>query len=153
MSEGRRYPVRFVAAAFYAAAVLAPVRLCALEELSTRAAAAATAWRAHEFGTLVGGARVEIRLPGVSASGPVPAEQAGALLRGHVRGATEVSVEVTSAVAVSEVSAFAELRRRFRTGRVGEEGEETILLGFIRGGPGGEGWRLEVVQVVGRRGR
>jgi hypothetical protein len=143
----------FVVAAFYAAAVLAPVRLCAQEDLPSRAAAAATAWRSHDFVTLVGGGRVEIRLPGVSASGPVPAEQAVVLLRGHVRGATEVSVEVTSAVAVSEVSGFAELRRRFRTGRVGEEGEETILLGFVRGGPGGAGWRLEVVQVVGSRGR
>jgi hypothetical protein len=133
--------------------VSAPLRLCAQEELPTRAAAAATAWRSHDFGALVGGARVEVRLPGISASGPVPADQAVVLLRRHVRGATEVGVEVTSAVAVSEVSGFAELRRRFRTGRVGEEGEETILLGFVRGGPGGPGWRLEAAHGVGGRGR
>jgi hypothetical protein len=131
----------------------APLRLCAQDDLPARAQAAAAAWRAHDFASLLGGGRVEIRLPGISASGPVPADQAGVILRGHVRGATEVAVEVTSAVAVSEVSGFAELRRRFRTGRVGEEGEETILLGFVRGGPGGAAWRLEVVQVVGSRGR
>jgi hypothetical protein len=120
----------------------------------------ARAWQGHDFGSLVGGGRVEIRLPGISASGPVPPEQAMVLLSGYVRGAEEVAVEVISVLEVSEVSGYAELRRRFRPGGVGEPVEETILVGLVRTrtpeGPGGQGfgpWRVEVVQAAGSRGR
>ncbi|HVX88903.1 MAG TPA: hypothetical protein VG940_08260 [Gemmatimonadales bacterium] len=139
----------------------APQRLSAQwPDPRVAAAEIARAWQGHDFGTLVGGARVEIRLPGISASGPVPPEQARVLLAGYVRGAEEVSVEVMSVMEVSQVSGYAELRRRYRPRGVGEPAEETILVGLVRtrlregAGEGAFGpWRVEVVQAGGPRGR
>ncbi|HWA40106.1 MAG TPA: hypothetical protein VG712_00750, partial [Gemmatimonadales bacterium] len=114
--------VRTVVAALALLLLLSPVRLSAQGDRSTSRGAAeqvARAWQGHDFAALVGGARVEIRLPGISASGPVPPEQARVLLAGYVRGAEEVAVEVTSVMEVSPVSGYAELRRRFRPGGVG----------------------------------
>lgn len=134
----------------------APQRLSAQADLPEAAAAAATAWARHDFGSLVGGARVEVRIPGVSASGPLPGDQVVALLSTYVRDAEEVEVAVVTALAVSEVSGYAELRRRFRRAGVGLPQEETILLGFTRakrtGGSWGA-WVVGVVQVVGRTAR
>lgn len=141
--------------------VPAPQRLSAQWTTSREAATEiARAWQTHDFAGLVRGARVEIRLPGVSAAGPVPAEQAVVLLSGYVRGVEEIGVDVVSVLEVSEFSGYAELRRRFRRGGVGDPVEETILVGLVRGrtggGPDGGGpgaWRVEVVQAVVARGR
>lgn len=141
----------------------APRGLRAQADWSTARGAAeqaARAWQAHDFPTLLGGGRVELRLPGVSAAGPIPAEQAGVLLQGYVRGDIEVSVEVLSVREVGELSGYAELRRRFRPNGVGEPVEEVVLIGLVRnrtvrsdGGPGAQNygpWRVEVVQAVAR---
>lgn len=143
----------------------APQRLCAQAPWSTLDGAArevAAKWSTHDFAGVVPPGRVEIRLPGTSGSGPVPAEQAVVMLAGYVRGAVESSVTVTSAMEVSPTSGFAELRRRYRPEPVGGEVEETILIGFerSRGAAGGrEGtaefseWRVTVIQMVGAGGR
>ena len=134
----------------------APTRLSAQSDLASVASAAAAAWTRHDFAGVVGGSRVEVRIPGVSASGPLPGDQAVALLAAYVRDADEVEVSVITALAVSDQSGYAELRRRFRRAGVGEPHEETLLLGFTRvhrpDGEWGE-WVVGVVQVVGRGGR
>lgn len=134
----------------------APLRLSAQADLRALASTAANAWAAHDFAGVVGTGRVEVRIAGVSAAGPLPSDQARALLVNHVRGAQEVEVVVVTVLAVSELSGYAELRRRFRPARVGEAQEETILLGFTRAkGAGGSlgPWGVGVVEVVGRMGR
>ncbi len=134
----------------------APQRLSAQSDLRALAATAATAWAAHDFAGVVGTGRVEVRIPGVSAAGPLPSDQAVALLVNHVRGAEEVEVTVVTVLAISEVSGYAELRRRFRPAGVGGAQDETVLLGFTRakGAGGGVGpWGVGVVEVVGRSGR
>jgi hypothetical protein len=134
----------------------APLRLCAQSDLAAVAANAASAWSRHDFAGLVRGARVEVRIPGVSAAGPLPGDQAVALLAAYVRDAAEVEVTVTTAMSVSELSGYAELRRRFRRAGVGDVQEDTVLLGFnrVRRGDGTVGeWTVGVVQVVGRGGR
>lgn len=142
----------------------APLRLSAQAEWSTSrgaAAQAARAWQAHDFFTLVGGARVELRMPGVSAAGPIPAEQAVVLLQEYVRGDTEVGVDVRSVSEVGELSGYAELHRRYRPRGAGEPVEEVVLIGLVRNrtlrpaaGPAAQGygpWRVEVVQAGGAR--
>ena len=138
------------------ACAAAPLRLCAQSDLGALAATAASAWAAHDFAGVVGTGRVEVRISGVSAAGPLPSDQAVALLVNHVRGAEEVEVTVVTVMAVSELSGYAELRRRFRQARVGGAQEETVLLGFTRAkGAGGSlgPWEVGVVEVVGRSGR
>jgi hypothetical protein len=133
-----------------------PARVCAEKELRVFAATAATAWAGHDFAGVVGEGRVEVRIAGVSAAGPLPSDQATAVLVNHVRGAEEVEVAVVTVMAVSDVSGYAELRRRFRPAGVGGAQEETILLGFTRSkGVGGSlgPWAVGVVEVVGREGR
>jgi len=105
---------------------------------------------------VIGEGRVEVRIAGVSAAGPLPSDQAIAVLANHVRGTEEVEVTVVTVLAVSDLSGYAELRRRFRPAGVGEVQEETLLLGFTRakGVGGGMGpWVVGVVEVVGRNGR
>lgn len=134
----------------------APQRLSAQTDLGALAMAAATAWAGHDFAGVVGTGRVEVRIPGVSAAGPLPSDQAIALLVNHVRGAEEVEVTVVTVMAVSELSGYAELRRRFRPVGVGGAQEETVLLGFTRakGAAGSLGpWGVGVIEVVGRSGR
>ncbi|MEO6067483.1 MAG: hypothetical protein ABIQ41_05835 [Gemmatimonadales bacterium] len=134
----------------------APQRLSAQSDVATVAATAAAAWAQHDFRLLVGGGRVEVRIPGVSASGPLPGDQAAALLSTYVRDAVEVEVSVVTAMTVSDISGYAELRRRFRRAGVGEPQEETLLLGFTRsrGVDGSWGpWGVGVVQLAGGTGR
>ena len=144
----------------------APKRLSAQADWSTSRGAAeqaARAWRAHDFSSLVGGARVELRMPGVSAAGPIPAEQAVVLLQEYVRGDTEVGVEVASVSEVGELSGYAELRRRYRPRGADAPVEEVVLIGLVRSrtvrastDPAGQAyglWRVEVVQAGGGRGR
>lgn len=138
------------------ASASAPQRLSAQFDLSAVASGAAAAWAQHDFRSLVGGGRVEVRIPGVSASGPLPADQVVALLSSYVRDAEEVEVRVVTAMGVSELSGYAELRRRFRRAGVGEPQEESVLLGFtrVRRASGELGpWGVGVIQVVGRAGR
>ena len=133
-----------------------PARVCAERELRALAASAAAAWTGHDFAGVVGGGRIEVRIPGVSAAGPLPSDQAVALLVNHVHGSEEVEVVVVTVLAVSDVSGYAELRRRFRPAGVGEPQEETVLLGFTRTkgvGGGYAAWGVGVVEVVGRSGR
>ena len=110
----------FIAVVLFSAP--APQRLSAQSDLRALAATAATAWTAHDFAGVVGAGRVEVRIPGVSAAGPLPSDQAVALLVNHVRGAEEVEVTVVTVLAISEVSGYAELRRRFRQAGVGGHG-------------------------------
>ena len=144
----------------------APLRLCAQADWSTSRGAAdqaARAWRGHNFSALVGGGRVELRMPGVSAAGPIPAEQAVVLLQEYVRGDTEESVEVASVSEVGELSGYAELRRRYRPRGAQEPVEEVVLIGLVRSravrpamDPASQTyglWRVEVVQAGGGRGR
>ncbi len=136
--------------------VCAPARLSAQTDLRALAATAASAWTAHDFARVVGAGRVEVRISGVSAAGPLPSDQAVAVLVNHVRGAEEVEVTVVTVLAVSELSGYAELRRWFRPVGVGGSQEETVLLGFTRAkGAGGNlgPWGVGVVEVVGRSGR
>lgn len=146
--------------------VRAPVRLCAQADWSTSRGAAvqvARAWRAHDFSYLVGRARVELRMPGVSAAGPIPAEQAVVLLQEYVRGDTEVSVEVASVSEVGDLSGYVEIRRRYRPRGAQEPVEEVVLIGLVRSRavrsavePAAQTyglWRVEVVQAGGGRGR
>ncbi|MBW8772838.1 MAG: hypothetical protein JF590_06060, partial [Gemmatimonadetes bacterium] len=60
-----------------------PARVCAEEELRALAASAATAWAGHDFAGVVGTGRVEVRITEVSASGPLPGDQAIAVLVNH----------------------------------------------------------------------
>lgn len=117
-------------------------------------------WQRHDFQGIVGGGRVEIQLPEVAGSGPVPAQQAVVLLRGYVREAEELDTRVASAMEVTPVTAYVQLARRYRRQRVEAPLEETILLGLERSRvariPGAEdqeafgAWRVTVVQVVAR---
>lgn len=153
-----------VVAALGAAALAAPLRLSAQANWATSRGAAdqtARAWGAHNFSALVGGGRVELRLPGVSAAGPIPAEQAVVLLQEYVRGDVEVSVEVISVSEVGELSGYVELRRRYRPRGAEEPVEEVVLIGLVRNrgvratmDPGAQTyglWRVEVVQAGGAR--
>lgn len=129
-------------------ASLAPVRLAAQSDLPALAQQIASAWERHDFGAIVGTARVELRIPGVAAAGPIPGDQATALLLAYVRDASEIQVSVVSSDAVSEGSGYAQLRRSYRRGGAGEPQEDSILLGFTRGA-GRKEWVLTVVQVSG----
>ena len=153
-----------VAGATLLLCVRAPVRLCAQADWSTSRGAAeqvARAWRAHDFASLVGGGRVELRMPGVSAAGPIPSEQAVVLLQEYVRGDTEVSVEVLSVSEVGELSGYAELRRRYRPRGAEAPVDEVVLIGLVRNravrasmDPAAQTyglWRVEVVQAGGGR--
>ena len=159
----RRASIAFVALLL---CVRAPERLGAQADWSTSRGAAeqaARAWRAHDFSALVGGGRVELRMPGVSAAGPIPAEQAVVLLQEYVRGDTEESVEVASVSEVGDLSGYAELRRRYRPRGAQEPVEEVVLIGLVRNRTVRAGveppaptyglWRVEVVQAGGGRGR
>lgn len=134
----------------------APERLGAQAPLIAIAHDLARQWKRHDFEGIVGGGRVEIRSPGVSASGPVPAEQAVVLLRGYVRDDVELDAIVASAMEVSEASGYVQIRRNFRRAGAGDPVQETILIGLERthAGDGGGGvWRVTVVQVSGGGGR
>ena len=156
----------FIALVTLLLCVRAPVRLCAQADWSTSRGAAdqaARAWLSHDFSSRVGGGRVELRMPRVSAAGPIPAEQAVVLLQQYVRGDTEVSVEVASVSEVGELSGYAELRRRYRPRGAQEPVEEVVLIGLVRSRavrsavePAAQTyglWRVEVVQAGGGRGR
>ena len=125
----------------------APTRLSAQTDVTSLATTVAAAWARHDFVTVGGGGRVELRIAGVSAAGPLPSDQAAALLTGYARGAQEIEVAVVTATAVSDGTGYAQLRRQYRRQGVGEPREETILLGLVRS-PGGE-WRVSVVEVSG----
>lgn len=127
--------------------LVSPQRLSAQAEVNSLATTIAAAWARHDFVTVVGGGRVELRIAGVSAAGPLPSDQAAALLTGYARGTEEIEVGVVTATAVSDGTAYAQLRRLYRRQGVGEPREETILLGLVRS-PGGE-WRVSVVEVSG----
>ena len=128
-------------------AFVLPQRLSAQTDVNSLATTVAAAWARHDFVTVVGGGRVELRIAGVSAAGPLPSDQAAALLTGYARGAQEIEVGVVTATAVSDGTGYAQLRRQYRRQGVGEPREETILLGLVRS-PGGE-WRVSVVEVSG----
>lgn len=132
----------------------APQRLSAQTDLEGLVASVASAWARHDFAGVVGTGRVELRIAGVSAAGPLPPDQASALLAAYVRDADEVEVGVVTARAVSESSGYAELRRSFRRRGVGDPLRESILLGLVRS-PGASGvWQVSVVEVSGaQRGR
>jgi len=127
----------------------APQRLSAQTDLNALAASVAAAWARHDFAGVVGPGRVELRIAGVSAAGPIPPDQAAALLAAYARESEEIQVVVATATPVGEGSGYAELRRRYRRRGVGDPLEETILLGFVKGaGPEGI-WQVSVVEVSG----
>jgi hypothetical protein len=144
--------------------VAAPLPLQAQSDLGAVAAAAAEAWRGHSFAAMVQGGRILVTLPGVASSTPMPADQAGALLQGYVRGATEVEVRVVNSSLVGQDAAFVELARRYRQAGSQEIRSETILLAYRRrplppppegGTPapppsGAGGWVLTEVRAAGR---
>ena len=147
------------------ASFAAPARVTAQEPapLPVMARELADRWRRHDFVGMIGDGRVELRLPGISAAGPVPAEQAVVLLEGYAREAEELEATVTSAMEVTTTSAYVQITRRYRRQGVGEPITGAILLGLERNrlprGPG-EGdrevfgpWRVTVVQVPGSGGR
>lgn len=150
----RRMRTLLLCAAAPLCATFAPARLSAQTDLSTVAQQVASAWTRHDFGAIIGSARVELRIPGVAAAGPIPGEQARALLTAYVRDAEEIEITVTGFDAVSGGSGYAQLRRKFRRGGAGEPQEDSILLGYSKQGGGqGEGgrggWVLTVIQISG----
>jgi len=144
--------------------VIAPLRLSAQADLGAVASAAADAWRAHSFGAMVQGGRIQVTLPGVAPSTPVAPDQAAALLQSYVRGAVEVEVRVVNSSLVGSDAAFVELTRRYRQAGSQEVRSETILLAYRRrpltpapegatppSPPSGTGgWVLTEVRAAGR---
>lgn len=131
--------------------VPAPQRLSAQTDVAALAASVAAAWARHDFASVVGDGRVELRIAGVSAAGPLPPDQARALLAAYVRDAEEVAVTVVTATDVAGGSGYAELRRRYRRRGVNDPVEESILLGFARGAGANGVWRVTVVEIAGAR--
>ena len=129
----------------------APQRLSAQADVPALAAAVAAAWARHDFASVVGDGRVELRIAGVSAAGPLPPDQARALLAAYVRDADEVAVTVVTATEVGGGAGYAELLRRYRRRGVNDPVVETILLGLARGAGGGGVWRVTVVEISGAR--
>jgi hypothetical protein len=127
----------------------APQRLSAQSDLSTVAASVAAAWSRHDFAAVVGTGRVELRIPGVSAAGPLPADQAMALLSGYARDAEEIEVTVVTATAISDLSGYAQLHRRYRRRGADAPLDETLLLGLVRQVGADAGWRISVVEASG----
>lgn len=127
----------------------APERLCAQSDLSSVATAVAAAWSRHDFAAVVGTGRVELRIAGVSAAGPLPADQAIALLNAYARDAEEIEVTVVTATAISDLSGYAQLRRRYRRRGADAPLEETLLLGLVRQVGTDAAWRISVVEASG----
>ena len=145
----RRILLSFLVGALFSAP--APQRLSAQSDLNALAASVAAAWSRHDFAGVVGSGRVELRISGVSAAGPLPADQATALLAAYARETEEVSVVVVTATPVGPESGYAELRRSYRRRGAGDPLQESILLGFVKG-PGPEGvWQVSVVEITGTR--
>ena len=107
---------------------------------------ARAAWAERDFARLfAAGAPVQLRLPGADPSAGVGSAQAVTLLRGYVRGTSEISVEVVSARAVGTRRAFVDLRRRVRPDGTQEARVESVLLGYRWTG---SGWRLADIRVL-----
>lgn len=148
----KHYRLALLAGALFT--VAAPRPLSAQADVAALVSSVAAAWSRHDFAAVVGEARVELRIAGVSAAGPLPADQAVALLTGYVRDAEEVEVSVVNATDLGGGTAYAELRRRYRRRGVADPVEESILLGLARGAGAGGAWRVTVVEISGtRRGR
>jgi hypothetical protein len=143
----RRGLITFLLGALCSAS--APQRLSAQSDLSAVAGSVAAAWSRHDFAAVVGTGRVELRIAGISAAGPLPADQAIALLSAYARDAEELEVAVVTATAVSDVSGYAQLRRRYRRRGGDATLEETLLLGLVRGAGSDAAWRISVVEASG----
>jgi hypothetical protein len=143
----RRALITLLLGLFFSAPV--PGRLSAQSDLSTVASAVAAAWSRHDFATVVGTGRVELRISGVSAAGPLPADQAIALLSAYARDAEEIEVTVVAATAISDLSGYAQLRRRYRRRGADTPLVETLLLGLVRQVGPDAGWRISVVEASG----
>ena len=118
----------------------------ATDSLIASAQRAARAWRGHDFGGLLEGARtVSLHLPGADPSRPLPPSQATELLRAFAGTAREVAVEVEVARNVDSLQAYVEIRRTFVT-RVGAEPvAETLYVGMRRSG---QGYAVSEIRVV-----
>ncbi|MGB7211402.1 MAG: hypothetical protein WBC97_02140 [Gemmatimonadales bacterium] len=143
-----RFPV--VGMAMLALAVAWPADAQRAPEPSDGIAAvgesARSAWAGRDFARLFAeGAHVQLRLPDADPSAGVGSAQAVTLLRGYVRGTSDISVEVVSARAVGTGRAFVDLQRRFRPDGTQEARVESVLLGYRRMGTS---WRLVDLRVL-----
>jgi hypothetical protein len=117
-----------------------------MDSLLAAAQRSARAWRAHDFGALVGdGGMVTLSLPGAAATAPLRPAQAAELLRAFAEGAQETEVEVTLARAVDQDRAYVEVQRAFRSRGSGVVARQTVYLGLRREGAG---FRVAEVRVV-----